>query len=67
MMTPAEVDMYAREMQRERRAEAAKEALARKLAPGPIDRLLAALRPSRVERPKAARPAMPVASPTTAR
>jgi hypothetical protein len=45
MMTPAEVDFYAREIQLDRRAEAEREAAARRLAPGLFDRLLAFLRP----------------------
>lgn len=67
MMTPAEIEMYAREKQRDLRNEAAMEARARSHAPGFFDRLLAALRPQATTQPKAARPMMPVAAPTTSR
>ena len=67
MMTPAEIDMYSREMQRDHRNEATMEAQARRLAPGLFDRLLAALQPKPVAKPKVTRPVMPVAAPTTSR
>jgi len=67
MMTPAEVDMYAREKQRDYRNEAAMEARSRSHAPGFFDRLLAALRPQATTQPKTVRPVMPVAAPTTSR
>jgi hypothetical protein len=67
MMTPAEIDMYAREVQRDRRNEAAMEAQARHLAPGPFDRLLAALRPRPAAKSQAARPVTTVAAPVASR
>jgi hypothetical protein len=67
MMTPAEVDMNTREMQRDYRNEATMEAQARSLAPGLFDRLMAALRPRTTPQPTRVRPAMPVAAPTTSR
>ena len=67
MMTPAEIDMYSREIQRDHRNEAALEAQARRLAPGLFDRLLAALQPKPVAKPQAARPITTVAAPTTSR
>ena len=67
MMTPAEIDMYSREMQRDHRNEAAMEAQARRLAPGLFDRLLAALRPEPAAKPQAARPVTTVAAPTASR
>jgi hypothetical protein len=67
MMTPAEVEMYARERQRDHRNEAAMEAQARSLAPGLFDRLLAALRPKATTQPKTVRPITPVAAPTASR
>ncbi len=47
MMITEIAAMYAREMQRDLRAETAAEALARRLAPGPLDHLRAALRSHR--------------------
>lgn len=67
MMTPAEVDMYTREIQRDHRIEVAAEAQARLLAPGPFDRLLRVLRAWRVAKPQAARPVHPVPAPGTPR
>jgi hypothetical protein len=67
MMTPVIAEMYSSEMQRDYRDEAAMEAQARRLAPGPFDRLLAALRPRTTPQPTTARPAMPLAAPTTSR
>jgi hypothetical protein len=67
MMTPAEVEMCAREKQLDYRDEAALEARARSLAPGPFDRLLAALRFKTTTQPKTVRPLMPVAAPATSR
>ena len=67
MMTPAEMDMYSREMQRDHRNEAAMEAQARRLAPGLFDRLLAALQPRPAAKPKATRPITAVAAPMTSR
>jgi hypothetical protein len=68
MMTPAEMDMYAREIQRDHRNEAAAEARSRRLTPGLFDRLLAALRPRPAATPQsAARPTRTVTLPTTSR
>ena len=67
MMTPDAIDMYAREIQRDRLKEAAMDAQTRGLAPGLFDRLIAALRRRQAERPKAVRPVKPVAEPTTLR
>jgi hypothetical protein len=67
MMTPAEVDMYSREMQRDLRNEAAMEAQARSIAPGFFDRLMAALRPQVTTQAKTVRPVKPVAAPTPSR
>ena len=67
MMTPAIADSYAREMQHDLRAEAAVEAVARRLAPGPFDRLCAALRGRRATPAPVARPATALTPPTAAR
>lgn len=68
MMTPAEMDMYAREIQRDHRNEAAAEEKSRRLTPGFFDRLLAVLRPRPTARPQvAARPTRTATLPVTAR
>jgi hypothetical protein len=66
MMSPGLIDMYGQEIQRDHRAEATGEARARRLAPGPVDRLLAALRPRRADRAPAPRP-LPTPTPRAAR
>ena len=68
MITPALTEMYAREIQRDHRNEAAAEARSRRLTPGLFDRLLAALRPRPAATPQsAARPARAVTLPATSR
>ena len=67
-MTPAEMDMYAREIQRDHRTEAAAEARSRRLTPGRFDRLLAVLRPRPAAEPQAVtRPTRTMALPVTSR